>query len=47
MHHGSEGERGDEASQKVLNAHTQDGHTWGTEHTENRKLLIAPIVFLK
>ena len=33
MHHGSEGERGDETAQEVLNTHAQDGHTWGSEHT--------------
>ena len=27
MHHGGEGERGDEAAQEVLNTHAQDGHT--------------------
>lgn len=27
MHHGSEGECGDESAQEVLNAHAQDGHT--------------------
>lgn len=27
MHHGSEGERGDETAQEVLNTHAQDGHT--------------------
>lgn len=32
MHHGSEGERGDETSQEVLNTHAQDGHTWGSEN---------------
>lgn len=27
MHHGSEGKRGDESAQEVLNAHAEDGHT--------------------
>lgn len=28
MHHGREGERGDETAQEVLNTHAQDGHTF-------------------
>lgn len=36
MHHGSEGERGDETAQEVLNAHAQDSHTCGNEHTVNQ-----------
>lgn len=27
MHHGSEGEGGDETTQEVLNTHTQNSHT--------------------
>lgn len=33
MHHGSEGESGDETAQEVLNTHAQDSHTWGNKHT--------------
>lgn len=36
MHHGSEGECGNEAAQKVLNTHTQDGHTWGSKHVQSK-----------
>lgn len=28
IHHGSEGERGDETAQEVLNTHAQDGHAF-------------------
>lgn len=34
MHHGSEGERGDETTQEVLNTHAQDCHTWESTHTQ-------------
>lgn len=39
MHHGGEGERGDESPQEVLNAHAQDGHTWGSEHVRERLMM--------
>ena len=48
MHHGGEGERGDEAAQEVLNTHAQDGHTWGSEtHTSKIKQKPAQNVYSK
>lgn len=36
VHHGGEGERGDETTQEVLGTHAQDGHTWERERTSKR-----------
>lgn len=34
MHHSSEGERGDETTQEMLNTHAQHRHTWGSTHVQ-------------
>lgn len=36
VHHGGEGERGDETTQEVLDTHAQDGHTWERKRTSKR-----------
>lgn len=38
VHHGCEGERGDETAQEVLNTQAQDSHTWERKHTRAKSL---------